>query len=175
MLPAADNSHKWPLKKYTTQVAMIVSVLLLATASVAVAQVCLNITAQEVVEVVNPDGKKETKYIAPESILPKDVLLYSINYHNDSVESADAVVITNPIPEHMQYVDGSAGPRNHTDVVFSVDGGKSFNFPDKLFITAQNGQQRRATAKDYTHIQWRFKNSLSPGDKGTVEYRARLE
>jgi uncharacterized repeat protein (TIGR01451 family) len=150
--------------------------LLALTASLALAEgkISLVMEATEEVEKINQEGKKETQYIKPDSIIPGDVVLYTIHYHNQNDKPAEAVFISNPIPENMQYLN-EITPFSDTVTTFSIDGGKTFDTPDKLFITMIDGSKRLATTSDYTHIKWLFNNPLPPDSKGAVGYRARLK
>ncbi len=92
--------------KQITQVITILGLLLIAASfAFADGKVSLRMEAMEEVEVINQDGEKEIQYIAPESVVPGDVVLYTIHYSNQSEKPAESVVITNPIPEHMQFVE----------------------------------------------------------------------
>ena len=109
--------------------------LLALTASLALAEgeLSLVMEAQEEVEIINQEGKKETQYIEPGSVIPGDVVLYTIHYHNQGDKPAEAVFITNPIPENMQYLN-EITPFSDTVTTFSIDGGKTFDTSDKLFF-----------------------------------------
>jgi hypothetical protein len=73
----------------------------------------------------------------------------------------------------MTYVVGSAfGPGS--DIVFSVDGGRSFAEPENLFVT-ESGVERLASADDYTHIRWLVNNDIVAGAQGMAQFRARLK
>jgi uncharacterized repeat protein (TIGR01451 family) len=161
--------------KHLIQIIAILALLVLTTSqAMAEGKISLVIESQEEVETINQEGNKETKYIETSSVIPGDVVLYTIHYHNQGDKPAEAVVITNPIPEHMLYLN-EITPFSDTATTFSIDGGKTFDTPDKLFITLADGTERPATASDYTHIQWRFNRPLPPDSKGAVGYRARLQ
>lgn len=136
--------------------------------------VSLTMEAQKEVESINEKGEKEIRYVEAESVVPGDVLRYSIRYHNAGAQAADALVITNPIPQHMEYLAGSAHGQD-TRIIFSIDGGKSFDQPENLTVIETDGSKRTATAGEYTHIQWRMNNPLPPAGEGSVGYRAKLE
>jgi uncharacterized repeat protein (TIGR01451 family) len=161
--------------KHLTQTIAILALLMLTIApALAAGKISLVIESQEEVVTINQEGQKETQYIEPASVIPGDVVLYTIHYHNEGDKPAEAVIITNPIPEHMLYLN-EVTPFSDTVTTFSIDGGKTFDSPDKLFITMEDGTKRPATANDYTHIQWQFKSPLPPDSKGAVGYRARLK
>lgn len=122
---------------------------------------------------VNEAGETIRKMVPAELVVPGESVYYTITFRNVGEESADNVVITNPIAENLTYVDGSAfGPG--TDIQFSVDGGATFAAAADLTV-ATNGQQRPATAEDYTHVRWVMQNNLEPGAQGTARFAAVLD
>lgn len=86
---------------------------------------------------VDEKGKKVKKLVAPTKMVPGDDVLYTVSYHNKSKAPAEKVVITNPVPKHTRYKDGSAAGEG-ADIAFSVDGGKTFATPDKLTVTIRD-------------------------------------
>ena len=134
----------------------------------------LNAVVEMEKEVINAKGEKELTRVPVARAVPGDEVIYTIHYTNTSQKQVDNVVIIDPIPEHMVYTPGSAAGVD-TVIVFSVDKGKTYDFPQKLTVTATDGSIRRARASDYTHIKWTRQKSLLPGEKGRVSFRARLE
>lgn len=117
-------------------------------------------------------GERKTELIAANKVVPGESVVYTITFENVSDESADDITITNPVPEHLSYVPGSAfGPG--AVIEFSVDGGRQYAAPDALFV-ADNGEIRPAAAEDYTHIRWVLQDELASGAQGMARFRARL-
>lgn len=133
----------------------------------------LQMFVEEEIEIADEKGNRETKLIAAESIVPGDVVVYTTRYLNKGGEQADDVVITNPIPAEVSYIDGSA-EREGSVTTFSTDGGKHYDSPRKLIFTDAYGNYRKAIGKDYTHIRWSI-NSIDPNGKGYVSYKAKLK
>lgn len=106
-------------------------------------------------------------------VSPGDVLRYTISFTNQGTQTARAgtIVITNPLPEGTEYVDGSAGGAG-TVVTFSVDG-ERFAAPESLMVQ-QDGASRVATAGDYRSIRWTFRPALSAGESGEVSFDLRI-
>jgi hypothetical protein len=74
----------------------------------------------------------------------------------------------------MNYThDSAVGPG--TEVTFSIDAGRSFDVPENLRIQEPGGEQRLATAADYTHIRWQLKNTLKGNSVAFVRFRARAK
>ncbi len=134
----------------------------------------LKAVAEVEMEVINANGEKELKRLPASSVVPGDFVIYTIYYANVGKAPADKVVITNPVPEHMRYEDGSASGVG-TGITFSVDNGKRYDVPINLTMVGADGKKRPAKGSDYTHIRWTLQKSLAPEEKGRVNFRAQLE
>ena len=136
----------------------------------------LRSTAEVDVVSTNAKGEKEVNRVdvAKAKVLPGDTVFFMTAYTNIGKQPADTVVITNPVPEHMVYADKSAEGKG-TRIEFSVDGGKSYAARDKLMVTDAQGKKRAATVADYTHIKWIVIKPVTPGAKGSVSFKAKLE
>lgn len=119
------------------------------------------------------DGKKTVTLVPAEKVVPGDVVLFTNHYKNDGGQPADDVVISNPVPKHMTYLDGSAFGEGAT-ITFSFDKGRNFDTPGKL-IKTEKGKKRTARAEEYTHIRWSFKNPIPAGKEGDLGFKARLK
>jgi len=125
-------------------------------------------------EAFNEEGMKVLKRVPAAKVIPGDEVIYTISYTNPGKENADNVLITNPIPEHMLYQKGSASGTG-TSITFSVDGGKTYDLPEKLTVVNAEGKKVPAKPSDFTHIRWTLNQSVKPGEKGQVAYKALLE
>ncbi len=154
---------------------ILTSLILTLMAVTAVAQGHLDVqtTVQKQETFVNEAGESEQRLVAADIVVPGERVIYTITFTNVSDESAEKVVITNPIAEGLVYIDGSAfGPG--TDITFSVDNGASFAAAGDLTVT-EDGESRPAVAKDFTHIRWVMRNVLAAGAQGTARFAAILE
>lgn len=136
----------------------------------------ITLTSEALVEktVVNEEGKRQIQRVKATQVVPGTEVIFVTTYENVSQEKAEQAVITNPVPVHMVYTDGSAqGPG--TRITFSIDNGKSFNIPAELFIFDAAGRKFPAQPKDYTHIRWEIQKPLPSGAKGEVSFRAILK
>jgi len=122
--------------------------------------------------VVAASGETERRLVPAETVVPGDDGVYTITFTNISDETAENVVITNPISANLTYVAGSAfGPG--TVIEFSVDGGQTFGDADELVVRTESGQ-RPAGVDDFTHVRWTMENELAAGAQGMARFRARL-
>jgi len=130
------------------------------------------------VEVVkkNEKGERTTTLVdaAKATKAPGDTIVFTTMYTNTGKKPAEAVVITNPVPEHMLYLDQSATGAN-TRIDFSVDNGKTYAASDKLQVKDKTGQMRKAAAGDYTNIRWTLIKPLPAKGTGSVSYKAKIK
>jgi len=123
---------------------------------------------------VGKDGKQQTHLVPADHVLPGTEVVWTINYEIVGNEPVTNAAITDPIPQNMVYVAGSAAGDN-TDITFSVDGGKTWGKPETLQVKNADGTSRIALVKDYTTIQWVVRGKLAPGAKGTLTFDAVLQ
>ncbi|MBT8077058.1 MAG: DUF11 domain-containing protein [Gammaproteobacteria bacterium] len=121
--------------------------------------------------ITDAQGQVQKRLVDAAKVVPGDEVVYTVTFRNISSEPAENVVITNPLPEEMSYVEGSAfGPG--AEILFSVDG-SHFAYPAELIVT-ENGAQRPAVADDFTHIRWVMTSEINAGAQGLARFRARL-
>lgn len=122
---------------------------------------------------VNEAGESDKRMVSADVVVPGETVYYTITFTNVSDESADNIVITNPISDDLIYVNGSGfGPG--ADMQFSVDGGNTFAEVSDLTVV-EDGESRPAEARDFTHVRWILKNSLDAGSQATARFAAVLE
>lgn len=158
--------------------ALLSMLLILSSQAMAADKEAIELTSVAEIEVTvkNDKGEMEVKRVeaAKANVVPGDVVIFTNYFTNKGEKPADKVVLTNPVPEHMLYVDGTAEGKD-ARIEFSVDKGKSYNMPNKLIIKKADGKERPATAADYTHIRWTLEKSVVPGGKGSVSFRAKVK
>lgn len=130
-----------------------------------------SLVEMEMVSVVN--GEKQTVRVPVTKAVPGAEVIFSAVFTNNSTKAASGIALVNPIPEGTAYVAGSAEAPG-VNVTYSLDSGKTYATPEKLFVTEEGGK-RPATSKDYTHIRWAFKDALQPGKQGQASFRAVLK
>jgi uncharacterized repeat protein (TIGR01451 family) len=127
---------------------------------------------QKIVETVDATtGETTTELVPVDTALPGDEVVYTVTFKNLGASTADNIQITNPIPQQMRYVEGTAfGPG--TSVVYSIDGGASYAAANQLRITQADGEERPAEPADYTHIRWALNAPLEAGEHSFARFRA---
>ncbi|MGI9203984.1 MAG: hypothetical protein ACR2Q3_08235 [Woeseiaceae bacterium] len=145
-------------------------------AGLAVAQDSGHLNVRTVVQkeelIVGDSGETERRLVSADTVVPGDDVIYTITFTNISNETAENVIITNPISENLTYIEGSAFAPG-TLIEFSVDGGRSFGSASDLMV-ADNGNRRPAEPNDFTHVRWTMQNHLDAGAQGMARFRARL-
>jgi uncharacterized repeat protein (TIGR01451 family) len=138
-------------------------------ASCAAAEVTLNTSVQKVEHEPGPAGAVIERLVDVQSVLPGERLRYTIVFANEGELDAipGSIVITNPLPQGVRYVEGSATGRD-TLITFSIDG-ETFAVPGALRIP-EGATNRPAEAADYRSIRWAFEPGLAAGESGVVSF-----
>ena len=164
------------MKKLTPAILLSSALVLsLLSASASAKQSAIEITSEvnELIHVMDDQGKKQQKIIAAAEVTPGDRILYTTSFKNNGAEASDNIIITNPIPVHTRYLDGSA-KGEHCVITFSIDGGRVWGDAKTLKVRQKDGQFRAATAADYTHIRWKFNRALQPAEKKSISFETKL-
>jgi len=130
--------------------------------------------AEQWQSVIDENGAEQVRLVKATNVVPGERVLFTVTYTNTGDQPAERVTVTNPVPEHMTYVDDSATGDN-TSVLFSVDGGDSFAAATDLRVSNADGTERPAGAADYTHVRWIVGNDIGPGASGTVQFTATVK
>jgi uncharacterized repeat protein (TIGR01451 family) len=164
------------MKKLTPAIFLSSALALsLLSGSASAKQSTIEITSDvnELIQVVDAKGKKQQKLIAATEVTPGDRILYTTRFKNNGAEASDNIVITNLIPVHTRYLDGSA-KGEHCIITFSIDGGRAWGDAKTLKVRQKDGQFRAATAADYTHIRWKYNRALRPAEKKSISFETKL-
>ncbi len=114
-------------------------------------------------------GATSYRFVRANVVPQGEVVYYTVRVRNPTATYARGVVIVQKIPENTAYVAGSAsGPA--VDVSLSADGGRTFTTERKTAASARG--EEAATAVQYTHIRWRFRNAIAPGATALARFRA---
>lgn len=157
----------------TLCVFLLASVFTMGNANTSNAIELTSIVELEVVT-LDEQGNEVVKRVPAEKVTPGSEVIYTTRFKYNGAESAENVVISNPIPEHTVYKQDSASGQD-TEIMFSVDDGKTFHTTKQLQVIESDGSKRLAIAKDYTDIRWTYRGQLQPGDEGSVEFRVVLQ
>ena len=120
------------------------------------------------------DGKKEINRLPAKKVAPDGEVIYTTTFKNTLNKPISNIMVTNPIPANMLYSTDSATGAN-TVITYSVDGGKTYDAPEKLTVAGKDGKQRPAQAADFTHIRWVYKGDLATGKSSDVGFKAKVK
>jgi uncharacterized repeat protein (TIGR01451 family) len=115
---------------------------------------------------------KQTKWVQAAKVIPGTKIRYVNTVTNNGNETAQNLIISNPMPKHMLYVAGSAKCAGVCSITYSLDG-KLFDVPAKLFVI-ENGKKRLAKAIEYKAIRW-VVQALDAKQSSSVQFDATLE
>jgi len=113
----------------------------------------------------------------PTDVLPGDVVRFTLRFTNTTDQPVRDVVFSNPVPQGMHYVAGSAvASSDSARITFSIDGGATYSAQPMIEVTDDAGQPRTvpAPAESYTHVRWTVADWVRPGAQVTAEFRAEL-
>lgn len=151
-----------------TFVAAIASAVCLLASAPALASSPLQLSSDIYVErsKVDDAGRKAVTLEAPKMVLPGDNLVFVVKYQNVGTAKASNFTVTNPMPRAVRY----AGSSNGLEMV-SIDKGNSWGFLSELTVKNADGTIRPARFADVTHVKWKLKQTLAPGQEGKLVFR----
>jgi len=113
----------------------------------------------------------------PTDVLPGDVVRFTLRFTNPAEQPVRDVVFSNPVPQGMHYVAGSAAASSDSaTITFSIDGGATYSAQPMVEVTDDAGQRRTVPAppESYTYVRWTVRDWVQPGAQVTAEFRAEL-
>jgi len=131
-------------------------------------------TVEREVIVRHADGTQTVKLERADKVTPGDKIVYSLNYFNDEAEAAENIILVMPIPNEVQYLDGSA-ELDSVKTTYSVDAGQTYAERATLRVTLADGTSRVASADDITHIRWAIVAAIAPETGGKLSFSGRLK
>lgn len=150
--------------------------LCLLAASFAAADLQVTIVSQKEILELNEQGEEVTRRVPVDVAVPGDEVIYTVSVVNQGEAQADQVVVTDPVPAEMAYIESSVfGPVGSVSVTYSADGGLSYLPRGDLLVQVASGEVKQATPDDITHIRWLLKTPLSAGESVQVGYRASVK
>ena len=118
-------------------------------------------------------GVKTRKMIPIKTVQRGATLVYVNRLTNKSRTLKSNIVVMNPIPFNTEYLRGSATCEGSCEILFSIDGGKSFNYGEKLYVV-YGKKKRVAMGKEYTHIKFTFK-TIKPLSRTRMAFKSKVK
>lgn len=113
------------------------------------------------------------------TVKPGDILRYTVSGSNNGDKAVKGLVVNQPIPQGMKYVLKSAtvNANKGAKITYSIDKGKSFVENPTIRVRQEDGTFKTvpAPAEQYTHIRWKFGESVAAKSavKGTYQLQVR--
>ena len=110
-----------------------------------------------------------------DAVLPGDVVEYRLVFTNHTDQAAHNVQFTDPLPEGLEYVGGSAAAETSEVVVeFSADGGASYSTRPMIEVMVDGVMETRPAGPErYTHISWTVRGAVASGTSVAARFQAR--
>ena len=104
-----------------------------------------------------------------------DVVAYRLVFTNITGRPVNNIQFTDPLPEGMYYLQGTAGAdREDVDVEFSLDGGTSYSELPMIEVVVDGRiEQRPANPEDYTDIRWTVHGEVEPDARVAAAFQVR--
>lgn len=120
------------------------------------------------VDLYRDDGETVERMVEVDEGIPGDEIEYRITATNDGdrIYRARQFAASIPVPEGVEYVEGSAeADRDDVRVEFSADDGETFAEPP-IEVDGET-----VAPEDYDAIQWIYLEPFEPGDEIILTYR----
>jgi uncharacterized repeat protein (TIGR01451 family) len=121
-----------------------------APQSVAAKRVVLSLKAEKQVKTGDKIAYEPT---AGKSVKPGDILRYTVSAKNGD-KAVKNLMLTQPIPKGTSYLKNSATALNGAELLFSLDGGKTYLAKPML-------GKKEAPTTAYTNLRWKFTGTLA--------------
>jgi len=111
----------------------------------------------------------------PNTVAPGDVVEYRLVFTNITGRPVNNIQFTDPVPEGMHYLQGTAGAdREDVDVEFSLDGGTSYSELPMVEVVVDGRTERRpASPENYTDIRWTVHGEVQPDARVAAAFQVR--
>ena len=145
------------------------------------AKIDLSLTAQKQIVQKDTQGKQKITWQPLQgrvTVMPKDVIRYTITGANNSDREVNNLVVTQPIPQRTAYVLNSVTV-NHPGaiVTYSINNVKTFVEKPIIRVKLANGkvETQPAPAEMYTHVRWKFAQAINPKTAVNAAYLVRVK
>ncbi|MGB3693321.1 MAG: hypothetical protein WBG70_04760 [Spirulinaceae cyanobacterium] len=110
------------------------------------------------------------------TVVPGDVLRYTVSGENTGDATANDFVITQPIPTQTIFVLDSADSSNVATITYSIDNGATFSTEPTIQVD-NNGTiiEQPAPAESYTHIRWSFEQAIVAQEQVQASYQVSIK
>jgi uncharacterized repeat protein (TIGR01451 family) len=112
----------------------------------------------------------------PNTVSRGDVVEYRLVFTNITGAPVNNIQFTDPLPEGMHYLQGTAGAdREDVDVEFSLDHGVSYSEQPMVEVVVDGQTELRpADPEDYTDIRWTVHGEVQPDGRVAAAFQVRF-
>ena len=112
----------------------------------------------------------------PDRVELGDMVEYRLVFTNITERPVNNIQFTDPLPEGMHYLQGTAGAdREDVDVEFSLDGGTSYSEQPMVEVVVDGRiELRPASPEDYTNIRWTVHGEVQPDASVAAAFQVRF-
>jgi uncharacterized repeat protein (TIGR01451 family) len=101
------------------------------------------------------------------SVKHGDIIMYTVVAKNNSRCPLKNLVLKQPIPKGTEYVKGSAMAIDGAELLFSIDGGKTFSAKPTV-------DKKAVPETDYNYLRWRFIGKTPANAQVKTTYKLRI-
>jgi uncharacterized repeat protein (TIGR01451 family) len=102
------------------------------------------------------------------SVKPGDIIKYTVIAKNNSHCPLKNLILKQPIPRGTNYVKDSATAIEGAELLFSIDGGKTFSAQPKI------GTEPAPTT-DYNYLRWKFAGKMATHAQVKTTYKLQVK
>ena len=118
-------------------------------------------------------GKPLKKWVKASRVVPETVVKYVDTIINETNTTIEDAKVKNMIDPNLAFIADSATSEAKFDVKYSIDGGKHFDLPEKLFVVEKK-KKRLAKPSEYNAIMF-VVSKVPAHSKVEVSYKTKLK
>jgi len=143
-------------------------------------QINLNLVVDKRAVTTDPNGVEQVNWENVGNrvtVIPGDVLRYVVIGKNEGNQPANGLTVTQPIPQQMVYVMGSARTDKNAQITYSINNGETFVTKPMIQVEQPDGSvvEEPAPAAAYTHVRWDFQEEIAPNASVTAMYMVEVD
>lgn len=121
-------------------------------------------------------GKEAIPVEKAGQVNPGEVVNWTIVSHNEGAAPAREYKAIGNIPKGTEIIGGTASGDGAPEVVYSIDGGKTYYAVPQIEVKQPDGSVKKVAAplSMYTQIRYEWKDPLAAGGKVIATYKVRV-
>ncbi|MGB3929206.1 MAG: hypothetical protein WBL20_09605, partial [Sphingobium sp.] len=146
----------------------LVALAMMGVSHAASAQPAVRLDTQMFVERVSTDlnGRPRRTLESAARAAPGEPVIVILHWRNEGAQPVRSFAASRTM------LRGLTPDLTAPGVQVSIDGGRSWDRFDRLWLPTPLGGIRRAVAEDVTHVRWLLPDAAGPGQAGRLSYRS---